>query len=197
MLYVTSGDAGNRGAAQDVKALGGKILRITPLGDVPADNPFPGSVVYSFGHRNPQGITWDADGRLWAAEFGQDTWDELNLIEAGRNYGWPVAEGIGSNPAFANPVYQWPTSEASPSGLLYTRDTLFLAALRGERLWAITATPDTVDATAYFSGEFGRLRDVIEGPGDTLWILTNNTGRAPRGGDDKILEVRLGALDKG
>jgi glucose/arabinose dehydrogenase len=196
-LYITAGDAGVRERSQNPAELGGKILRVNPDGTVPTDNPFAGSPVYSYGHRNPQGIAWDRDGNLWAAEFGQNTWDELNLIEPGVNYGWPVVEGIGTDPAMRNPVHQWSTAEASPSGLLWTRDTLFLAALRGERLWSIIPTPDAVTTAAFFTGQFGRLRDVIEGPNDTLWILTNNTGRAPRDGDDKILEVRVGALDKG
>jgi glucose/arabinose dehydrogenase len=196
-LYITAGDAGVRERSQDTTQLGGKILRVTADGGVPADNPFPGSPVYSYGHRNPQGIAWDRDGNLWASEFGQNTWDELNLIEPGVNYGWPLVEGVGSDPAFRNPVHQWSTTEASPSGLLWSRDTLFLAALRGERLWSIVATPESVTATGFFAGQFGRIRDVIEGPNDSLWILTNNTGRAPRDGDDKILEVRVSALDKG
>jgi glucose/arabinose dehydrogenase len=197
MLYITAGDAGDRDRAQDPADLGGKILRVTPTGAVPADNPFPGSPTWSTGHRNPQGLDWDRDGRLWASEFGQNTWDELNLIEKGVNYGWPVVEGIGTDPGFRNPVQQWRTSEASPSGLLWTRDTLFMAALRGERLWSIVATPESVTTSAFFTAQFGRLRDVIEGPNETLWILTNNTGRVPRGGDDKILEVPTGALGKG
>jgi glucose/arabinose dehydrogenase len=94
-------------------------------------------------------------------------------------------------------VQQWSTAEASPSGLLWTRDTLFMAALRGERLWSIIATPESVTTSAFFATQFGRLRDVIEGPNETVWILTNNTGRAPRDGDDKILEVPIGALGKG
>jgi len=197
MLYITAGDAGVPQRAQDTAELGGKILRVTPEGAVPEDNPFPGSAVFSLGHRNPQGLDWDRDGRLWAAEFGQNTWDELNVVDAGANYGWPVVEGIGNDPAFRNPIYQWSTREASPSGLLFTRDTFFMAALRGEALWTITPDGNTVTAQPSFVGEFGRVRDVIEGPNESLWILTNNTGRAPRDGDDKIVEVRLGALEKG
>jgi glucose/arabinose dehydrogenase len=197
MLYITAGDAGVPQRAQDTAELGGKILRVTPEGAVPEDNPFPGSAVFSLGHRNPQGLDWDRDGRLWAAEFGQNTWDELNVVDAGANYGWPVVEGIGNDPAFRNPIYQWSTREASPSGLLFTRDTFFMAALRGEALWTITPDENTVTAQPSFVSEFGRVRDVIEGPNGSLWILTNNTGRAPRDGDDKIVEVRLGALEKG
>lgn len=192
MLYVTAGDATSRDAAQDVGSLAGKILRLTPTGGVPDDNPFTGSPVYSFGHRNPQGLAWDDEGRLWASEFGQNTWDELNIIAPGQNYGWPVVEGIADRDGYVNPVFQWSTSDASPSGLMWTRDTLFLAALRGERLWAIYPNPEGIDAAPFFADEFGRLRDVVEGPDGTLWMLTNNTARGtPREGDDKLLQVRL------
>lgn len=109
MLYATVGDAQNLGAPQDPGSLSGKILRMELDGSVPADNAFPGSLVHSLGHRNPQGIAWDRDDQLWAAEFGQNTWDEFNIVYAGANYGWPIVEGIGSDPAFVNPVYQWPT----------------------------------------------------------------------------------------
>ncbi|MDQ1543879.1 MAG: hypothetical protein QOK08_1517, partial [Actinomycetota bacterium] len=137
----------------------------------------------------------DDSGRMWASEFGQDTWDELNIITAGKNYGWPIVEGKGTNPRFVNPVLQWSTADASPSGLLYTHGTLFLAALRGERLWAIYPTASPVAAVPWFTGKFGRLRDVIDGPAGTIWILTNNTARGdPRRGDDQILQVRLGAV---
>lgn len=197
MLYVTTGDAWNTANSQDPSSLGGKILRLTPAGEVPGDNPVDSSPVFSLGHRNPQGIAWDRDGRLWAAEFGQNTWDEFNLITAGGNYGWPIVEGAGDNPDFVNPVHQWPTSEASPSGLLWTRDTFFLAALRGERLWAIYPTPSTVGATPWFVGEYGRMRDVIDGPTGTIWVITNNTGREPRDGDDRILEIRVSELVEG
>ncbi|MEO7147515.1 MAG: PQQ-dependent sugar dehydrogenase [Terrimesophilobacter sp.] len=198
MLYATVGDAGQPSRAQDLKSLNGKILRMKPDGSVPTDNPFPGSLVYSLGHRNPQGLTWDDNGQLWASEFGQNTWDELNRIEPGKNYGWPTVEGIGTKPGFVDPVYQWATAEASPSGLAYVRGTLFLAALRGQRLWAIfPGQPMT--AEAWFQGKFGRIRDAIPGPNGSLWVLTNNTdGRgSPREGDDKLLQVRLSPLREG
>ncbi len=192
MLYVTTGDAGNADAAQDVGSLAGKILRLTPTGGIPDDNPFTDSPVYSFGHRNPQGLAWDHEARLWASEFGQNSWDELNIIAPGQNYGWPVVEGIANRDGYVNPVAQWSTSEASPSGLLWTRDTLFLAALRGERLWAIYPNPESIETVDSFAGEFGRLRDVVEGPDGTLWMLTNNTARGtPQPGDDKLLQVQL------
>jgi glucose/arabinose dehydrogenase len=196
MLYITTGDAGAGAAtAQDKNSLGGKILRVTPAGNVPADNPFPGSPVYSFGHRNVQGIAWDSHGTLWASEFGQNTWDELNRITPGGNYGWPVVEGIGHNPAYIDPVYQWRTDEASPSGIVIIKDTIFMAALRGQRLWVIYPGVGNAPATAvaWYAGEFGRIRDVIAGHEGTLWMLTNNTdGRGtPQTGDDRILEVPL------
>lgn len=193
MLYATVGDAARPAFSQDPASLNGKILRMTPDGGVPEDNPTPGSLVYSMGHRNPQGITWDGEGRLWAAEFGQGTWDEFNLIEPGANYGWPIVEGIGSDPAYVNPVAQWATSEASPSGLVWTRDTFFLASLRGQRVWAIYTDQAEVSSVPWFTGEFGRIRDVIAGPDGSLWILTNNTdGRGnPSPGDDRILQFSL------
>ncbi len=201
MLYATAGDAGDRDAAQDPTSLAGKILRMTPDGAAPSDNPFAGSVVYSLGHRNPQGIAWDADGQLWAAEFGQNTWDELNRITAGANYGWPVVEGAGGQDGFVDPVAQWATSEASPSGLAYVGGTFFLASLRGERVWGITPDPtaETVEIEAYFVGEFGRIRDVAAGPDGALWFVTNNTdGRGDaRPGDDRLVEAALRPLGEG
>ena len=198
-LYATVGDAGQSSRAQDPKSLNGAILRMNLDGSVPTDNPFPDSLVYSKGHRNPQGLAWDVDGRLWASEFGQNTWDELNIITPGGNYGWPVVEGIGTNAAFINPVYQWPTSEASPSGLAFVSGTFFLAALRGQRLWVIYPGSRPVDAVAYFTGEYGRLRDAVPGPDGTLWVLTNNTdGRGnPGPDDDRLLEIRLDGLVEG
>jgi glucose/arabinose dehydrogenase len=196
MLYVSTGDATQPDRAQDLESLGGKILRLSPDGAVPADNPFAGSPVFSYGHRNVQGLAFDQDGRLWASEFGQHTWDELNLIEAGGNYGWPVVEGVGDDDRFIEPVAQWPTDEASPSGIAYVRDTVFLASLRGERLWQVPV-PDGVAGTPteFAPGEFGRLRAAALAPDGSLWVLTNNTdGRGePRDGDDRILRVTLEA----
>jgi glucose/arabinose dehydrogenase len=192
MLYATVGDAGEGDRAQDPASLNGKILRMTPTGDAPSDNPTGGSLVYSMGHRNPQGIAWDADGQLFAAEFGQNTWDELNRIEPGGNYGWPIVEGIAEQPGFIDPIYQWATSDASPSGLAYLDGTFFMAALRGERLWTVHPGNPTI-ATDWFTSGLGRIRDAVAGPDGTLWILTNNTdGRgSPRENDDKLLQVRL------
>jgi glucose/arabinose dehydrogenase len=193
MLYATVGDAGQPSRAQDPASLNGKILRMTPTGAALRDNPISGSLVYSLGHRNPQGIAWDADGQLWAAEFGQSTWDEFNRIEPGGNYGWPEIEGIGSKKGFIDPVYQWPTAEASPSGLAFVGGNFFLTALRGERLWAISPGSNATTALPFLTGSLGRLRDTVPGPDGSLWLLTNNTdgrGSATKG-DDKLVEVRL------
>lgn len=201
MLYVATGDAGARESAQSPDSLAGKILRIRPNGTIPADNPARGSAVYSSGHRNVQGLAFDANGRLWASEFGENRLDELNLIRPGRNYGWPVFEGPsdGGDGPFVDPVRTWPTSEASPSGLAYVRGTLFMAALRGERLWQIPINlkgpARTSRPTAYLEDRFGRLRTVEAAPNGTLWVLTNNTdGRGtPHPDDDRLLQIQLTA----
>ncbi|WCM56039.1 PQQ-dependent sugar dehydrogenase [Microbacterium sp. EF45047] len=193
MLYATTGDAGDTGNAQDLDSVAGKILRLRPDGGIPEDNPFPGSPVFSYGHRNAQGIAWSADGTMYASEFGQNTWDELNVIEAGGNYGWPEVEGIAGRDGFIDPVQQWTPSDASPSGIAVTGGAIYIANLRGERLRQVpVADPST--ATEHLVGEHGRLRDVVPAPDGSLWILTNNTdGRGdPREGDDRLLRLPLG-----
>ncbi|GAA2241443.1 PQQ-dependent sugar dehydrogenase [Herbiconiux moechotypicola] len=191
MLYVTAGDASTGSYAQELSPLGGKILRVTPEGAVPADNPFPGSPTWSLGHRNPQGIGWAADGTMWAAEFGQNTWDELNVIVPGGNYGWPIVEGRAGDPNLIDPVQQWATDDASPSGIAVVGDTVFMAALGGERLWSVGF--DGAAAEWYGGGQLGRVRDVVRGPGSSLYLITNNTdGRGdPRAGDDVLYRIDL------
>ncbi|QXQ12284.1 sorbosone dehydrogenase family protein [Paeniglutamicibacter sp. Y32M11] len=192
MLYATVGDAGQAGQAQDLDSLSGKILRMTADGDIPHDNPFDGSVVYSYGHRNPQGLAWAQDGTMFATEFGQNTWDELNIITAGANYGWPTVEGIEDTEGFTNPVQQWTPEVASPSGMTYADGTLFIANLRGTVLRAVPVA-DPTTFTDHYAGEYGRLRDVTLSPNGELWFLTNNTdGRGTPGPeDDRILGVDL------
>ena len=193
-LYVTTGDAQQRDAAQNRDSLNGKILRMTEDGDAAPGNPW-GTRVWSMGHRNVQGIAWTADGTMWASEFGQNAWDELNRIEPGANYGWPVVEGIAGQGEFIDPVAQWPTSDASPSGITARGDTVFMAGLRGERLWQVDTEAGRMrgEPVAALVGEFGRLRDVVALPDGSLWLLTNNTdGRgSPRPGDDLLLRAEL------
>lgn len=201
MLYAGTGDAGDPANAQDRASLGGKILRITPDGGVPADNPFPESPVYSYGHRNVQGLAWDADGRLYATEFGQNEWDEVNRIEPGANYGWPEVEGEGGEPEFVDPIAVFTTDEASPSGAEILLDDaipqwegdFFMAALRGERLWRLELAEDGTVAGSeqLLRGEYGRLRHVARAPDGSLWVLTSNRdGRGdPAPEDDRILRL--------
>ncbi|MFC5150117.1 PQQ-dependent sugar dehydrogenase [Streptomyces amakusaensis] len=193
MLYAGTGEVGETGLSQDPKSLGGKILRMTPDGRPAPGNPDPDSLVYSLGHRNVQGLAWDSGERLWAAEFGQNTWDELNLIEPGKNYGWPEAEGRAGKAGFVDPVAQWSTEEASPSGIAYARGSIWMAGLRGERLWRIPLDGPKLAAEpeAFLTGEHGRLRTVLPADGSGLWLLTSETdGRGtPEPEDDRILRL--------
>ncbi|KOX03807.1 glucose sorbosone dehydrogenase [Streptomyces sp. NRRL B-1140] len=195
MLYVGTGESGDTGLSQDKDSVGGKILRLTPEGEPAPGNPFPDSPVYSYGHRNVQGLAWDGKQRLFASEFGQDTWDELNAIEPGGNYGWPEAEGRSGDKRFRNPVGQWTTAEASPSGIAHAEGSIWMAGLRGKRLWRIplNGTAASAKPQAFLEGEYGRLRTVVAAGGDRLWLVTSNTdGRgSPKGGDDRILELRV------
>jgi glucose/arabinose dehydrogenase len=195
MLYAGVGDAGVPDRAQDPDSLNGKILRMTPDGNVPEDNPDPASLVWSMGHRNVQGLAWSDDGAMYATEFGQDTWDEVNLIEPGNNYGWPVVEGQGDDPAYTNPIVTWSTDEASPSGIAIVGDTAYVGALRGQRLWSVPL--DGGDPAALLDEQYGRLRNVQVAPDDSLWVTTSNRdGRGdPDGDDDRIL--RLSPTDGG
>ena len=130
-------DAREPELAPDRSSLGGKILRITTDGDPAPGNPDPDSPIFTWGHRNVQGLAFDDRDRLWASEFGDQTFDELNLIEGGNDYGWPSVEGRGTDPDLTNPQVVWNTAEASPSGLAYLDGHLWMAALRGSRLWRV------------------------------------------------------------
>src|SRR6185369_13607525 len=191
MLYAGVGDAGNTANAQNPQSLNGKILRMRPDGGVPAGNPFGNSLVYSLGHRNVQGLAWDGAGRLFATEFGQNTWDEVNLIVAGGNYGWPTVEGMGNDTRFRNPLLVWSTSEASPSGAAIANNFLFAAALAGRRLWTVPLNGSGGVGTPSFElqNAYGRLRTVAVGPDGWLWLATSNRdGRGtPVTGDDRVL----------
>ncbi|GGO04890.1 oxidoreductase [Microbispora rosea subsp. aerata] len=191
-LYASTGEIGEGGMAQDRNSLGGKILRMTADGRPAPGNPF-GTLVWTYGHRNVQGLAWDERGHMYATEFGQNTHDEINLIEKGRNYGWPEVEGVGDRPGYTDPLLTWSTGEASPSGLAYARGALWAAALRGERLWRVPvdASGRAGRPTALYTGEYGRLRAVAAAPDGTLWVSTSNRdGRGLlRDGDDRILVI--------
>jgi len=194
LLYASTGEVGETGLSQDRGSLGGKILRMTPDGDVPTDNPFADSLVWSLGHRNVQGLTFDEQGRLWASEFGQNTWDELNLIRKGANYGWPVCEGRCGDNEYVDPVAQWTPDEASPSGVAYADGAVYMAGLRGARLWQIPVDGARAGRPRDFlTGRYGRLRTVVLAPDGSLWLTTSNRdGRGqPNANDDRILRVEL------
>ncbi|MDH6624526.1 glucose/arabinose dehydrogenase [Streptomyces sp. LBL] len=195
-LYVSTGEAQTPDLAQDKDSLNGKILRMTTDGKAAPGNPF-GNYVYSYGHRNPQGLAFDRNGRLWEAEFGNSSKDELNLIKPGANYGWPTCEGNCSVSGMTNPKATWNVSEASPSGIAIVRNVVYMASLRGERLWRIPINGDNESVgtpAAYYVGTYGRLRTVTAVPGaDQLWLTTtnsdNNGGEAD--GSDKIFRVDI------
>jgi len=209
-LYWTVGEAGNPELAQDLSSLNGKILRLNPDGTIPVDNPFPGSPVYSYGHRNPEGIAWEpGTGWLYETEHGPsggfygEGQDEVNYIEPGKNYGWPVIHGVQSKEGMVNPMIQSGENETwAPSGCTFVKGgpwegSFLFAGLRGETLYrAVIDVSDPSEVTSlekYLVGQYGRLRDVVQGPDGTLYILTNNTdGRGnPRPGDDRILQLTL------
>jgi glucose/arabinose dehydrogenase len=167
---------------------------MTPDGEPAPGNPFS-SLVYSYGHRNPQGLAWDSEGRLWSAEFGNSKVDELNLIEAGKNYGWPECEGNCSEAGMTNPKKTWPVGDASPSGIAIVDDVVYMGALRGQRLWRIPLDGTNAGTPqAFYVNEYGRLRTVEKIPGtNSLWITTTNcdkNGGKPKG-SDKIFRVEL------
>ncbi|MZE75571.1 PQQ-dependent sugar dehydrogenase [Streptomyces sp. SID5475] len=195
MLWAGTGESGEEGLSQDKDSPGGKILRMTPDGEPARGNPESGSAVYSWGHRNVQGLAWDAEKRLWASEFGQNTWDELNLIEAGNNYGWPEVEGKGGGERFTQPVEQWRPEEASPSGIAVAKGSVWMAGLRGERLWRIplNGTRPVAEPQDFLAGEYGRLRTVVATDDGDLWLVTSETdGRgSPGENDDRILRLEV------
>jgi glucose/arabinose dehydrogenase len=191
LLYVGTGDTGDTALAQDPGSLGGKVLRMTPDG-----RPAPGasSLVFSRGHRNVQGLAFDAAGRAYAVEFGQNRFDEVNQVVDGGNGGWPEVEGAGDGGGrFLAPITTWTTEEASPSGAAVAGGSLYVAALRGERLWRVPldGRGGAGEPEALLTGEFGRLRAVAPAPDGSLWVLTSNRdGRgAPAESDDRVLRI--------
>ncbi|MHB1294832.1 MAG: PQQ-dependent sugar dehydrogenase [Anaerolineae bacterium] len=209
-LYIGTGDAGQRDLAQELTSLAGKILRLNSDGSVPDDNPFSGSPVYSYGHRNPQGLAWHPEtGRLYATEHGPSgemglcCRDELNVIQAGGNYGWPLVSDIANNPSFIDPILTSGLDGTwAPSGLAYYggellaewRGNLFFGSLRGEHLHRVVLGEDGTSVVAdeeWFTSEYGRIRAVTVGPDGALYMTTSNRdGRAlAASNDDRILRI--------
>lgn len=193
-LYVGTGEVGDPPLAQDQDSLAGKILRLTLDGQPAPGNPF-GNAVWSYGHRNVEGLAFDAEGQLWASEFGEQSWDELNLITKGGNYGWPQFEGTGEGEGLLNPKVVWTTDEASPAGLAYVDGSLWMAALRGERLWQIPISgTEAGEPVSHLQGELGRIRTVtsVDQSRELLIVTSNTDGRGDvRKGDDRVLRMRL------
>lgn len=204
-LYVSTGDARqNPNPSQDLASLGGKILRITTTGAPAPGNPFPDSPVWSYGHRNVQGLAWDHNGQLWASEFGQNDADELNRIVPGGNYGWPICEGnlvqgtttqcAAAHTEFTAPTLTFAPDDASPSGLAYADGHLWMGTLQGRALVRMAVAADSASATEsgeFFAGRWGRLRTVALAPSGRLWLTTSNRdGRgSPVSSDDRILLI--------
>lgn len=198
-LYVTTGDATNKDIAQDIDSLGGKILRFNDDGSLPEDNPF-GNFVYSYGHRNPQGLAWDEEGRLWSTEHGPSSplpsnccRDELNLIKPGNNYGWPEIKGDEEKEGMEPPVLQSGKSTTwAPASAVYYDGSIFFGGLKGERLYeAVIGEVENVVLKEHFVKEFGRIRTIRLGPDGIFYLTTSNQdGRGnAREGDDKILRI--------
>lgn len=193
MLYASTGDAEDPASAQDKGSLNGKVLRLTDTGRPGRGNPF-GNEVWSYGHRNVEGIRFDERGRLWASEFGDKGADELNLVRRGKDYGWPYVEGSDGPGGYADPLAQWPVDECSPSGIAIAAGRAWLGALQGECVWSVVLDgPERGTTRQLFAGDHGRLRSVALAPDGSLWVTTSNRdGRAtPRPGDDRILRVTL------
>lgn len=199
MLYITTGDATTPESAQDLNSLSGKILRVRDDGSIPQDNPF-GNEIYSYGHRNPQGLTWDNEGNLWSTEHGRSGvrsgLDELNKIVKGGNYGWPDSEGDTTEKGTIAPaLHSGPDKTWAPASAVYWDGSIFFGGLRGEALYeAVVKDGEIIDFKEHFYKEFGRIRTATLGPGGGLYITTSN--RDGRGriqeGDDKIIRLSPG-----
>lgn len=195
LLYVGTGDTEDKSLPQNRGSLAGKILRITAAGKPAPGNPFGDTPVYTYGHRNVQGLAFDPAGRLWASELGDREADELNLIESGRDYGWPATQGRTDHPGYTSPVAQFGTETDSPSGIAWAAGCIWMAALKGERLWRIPldGTRTAAAPQSFLDGTHGRLRTVVADRDGTLLVTTSNTdGRTPaRSGDDRILRLAV------
>ncbi|WP_433090227.1 PQQ-dependent sugar dehydrogenase [Dactylosporangium sp. CA-052675] len=215
-LYATTGEASRTEAAQRLDILGGKILRMTTDGRPPPGNPFPRSLVWSYGHRNPEGLAWDANGVMYSSEIGQAVWDELNVIRPGGDYGWPAVEGIGNNPRYVDPVVVWHPEVGVAAGVAITGTTAIVTCLRGQRIYLVPLGRSPVVASSFsdtasvrwrtgsgvagrpveaLTERYGRLRAAVTAPDGSVWMTTSNhDGRKPGGpdpDDDRVLRLTL------
>ena len=196
-LWIGTGDAFEPENAADADSLNGKILRVRPDGTIPEDNP-SGTAIYSSGHRNVQGIAFGPDGTAYASELGHRTWDEVNVVRPGLDYGWPETEGVAGDTG-EPPIFILRPDEASPSGIAYAGGSLWMGALHGQRLWQLPVDgPNAAgEPLGHYVGEYGRIRTVEVAPDGALWIVTSNTDRStwggvpPTPGDDRILRIEL------
>lgn len=189
MLYITTGDSGNADLSQDRDSLNGKILRVKDDGSIPVDNPF-GTAIWSYGHRNPQGLDWDSQGRLWATEHGpsglESGKDEVNLIEPGKNYGWPVIRGSQTQEGMVTPVIESGSNDTwAPSGATIVNDVLYYTGLRGQALYKVPVEGMSLEKLeVLYKGQFGRIRNVVLGPDGRLYLMTSNGN-----GADKVIAI--------
>jgi glucose/arabinose dehydrogenase len=220
-LYATTGDASHTEEAQRLSSLAGKILRMTPTGHPAPGNPFPHSLVWSYGHRNPEGLAWDKSGTLYSAEIGEAVWDELNVIRPGADYGWPEVEGIGANPKYVDPVVAWHPEVGVSAGVAVVGSTAVVTCLRGQRIYLVQlgkapapSTSSSASAAAVaapvqwrtgagvaakpveaLTEHYGRLRTAVTAPDGSVWLTTSNRdGRNEKGptpDDDRILRLTL------
>ncbi|WP_047985893.1 PQQ-dependent sugar dehydrogenase [Ornithinibacillus californiensis] len=188
-LYATTGDIGQSDLAQELDSLAGKILRMELNGDIPVDNPFEDSYVYSYGHRNSQGLAWDPQGNLYSSEHGEDGHDEINLIEAGKNYGWPVIQGDEEAEDMVSPVVHSADSTWAPSGMAFTDGKLFISSLAGKKIFTFDVNSETI---ADFYDEAGRIRDVFIEE-DAMFVITSNHDNRgePTDKDDRLIHIPL------
>lgn len=193
-LYATAGDASEREIAQELVSLGGKILRMNLDGSVPGDNPFPDSYVYSYGHRNPQGLTWSPDSVMYASEHGDNANDEVNLIEAGQNYGWPIIEGEEEQDDMVSPLFTSGDGATwAPSGMAFENGKIYVAALRGTAVLEFDL--ETNEQTEVIT-DLGRIRDVLIEDGNLYFISNNLDGRgSPEDNDDRLYSIPLSDLE--
>ncbi|MFD2446970.1 PQQ-dependent sugar dehydrogenase [Bacillus sp. CGMCC 1.16607] len=189
MLYATTGDIGQSNNAQSLDSLAGKILRMNLNGDIPANNPFKNSYVYSYGHRNSQGLAWDNKGNLYSSEHGQSGNDEINLIQAGKNYGWPIIQGNKEAKGMVKPILLSGDDTWAPSGMAFNDGKLFIASLAGKKLFAYDLANKQLQE---FYGDAGRLRDVLVENNELYTITSNRDKRGvPTEKDDRLIHLSL------